>query len=297
MASITKSEQQLETWANHVQLNKNVETYKKVKSIFQGATFNDSHNFEIYLQGSIANNTNIRADGDIDIVLQFNNVFCSNAKEKLTNDDYIKFSGKYPDSAYTQKDLRNDIKSRLGQNHIDYKEKTKCFKLYLKGEHWQDVDLIPCFQYRNYNYSDEYQEGIKILTSKNETIINYPKLHKENGEQKNQAAGNYKKVVRIFKNIKKRLVDEWSFDEKLATSYFIECLLYNVPDEKFNGNNFTSILCNCINWITENNFQNIQNLKCQNGITDLFGGENTQWNLENCKKFINQVIEYITKEN
>ena len=296
MASITISEQQLQTWANYVQLNKNKETYEKVKSIFRGATFNDSNNFEIYLQGSVANNTNIWADGDIDIVLQFNGTFYYNYsyQPSIYNNP----------SNYTQQQFRQEVMKILYDQGVSYKEKNKCIELYIGGENsnYQNVDLIPCFQYKNHwgHEENQYYEGIKILTLNNETIINYPKLHRANGEEKNKATGNYKKVVRIFKNIKKKLVEEYSFDEKLAPSYFIECLLYNVPNEKFNGS-FTDILCNCINWIAYKdfqdiqNFENIENLKCQNGITDLFGDDSTQWNLENCKKFINEVIEYITK--
>lgn len=296
MATITIPEQQLETWANHVQLRKNKETYEKVKSIFKGATFNGSNSFEIYLQGSVANNTNIWADGDIDIVLQLNYFFSNDAKQKLSEQDYIKFSNKYSDSTYTQTNLRNDIKSILDQKDISYNEKNKCIELNIGGENsnYQNVDLVPCFQYRNYKFFDEYEEGMEIRTLREETIINYPKIHKANGEQKNKSTNNYKKVVRIFKNIKKKLLDENIIYEKLAPSYFIECLIYNVPNEKFNGN-YTNILCNSINWIIENDFQNIQNLKCQNEIIDLFGEGNTQWNLEDCKTFINKTIEYITK--
>lgn len=292
MANITITEQQLESWAKYIQLNKNTETYDKVKEIFKGELFEQKDNFEIYLQGSVANNTNIWADGDIDIVFQFNGTFSNNAKEKLFPADYQLFKDKYPDSSYTLSQLRDNIKRVLAKKAIRYREKNKCIELNLKGEHWQDVDLVPCFQYRYYNYFDEYLEGIKIQTLEKETIINYPKIHKANGEAKNQSTGNYKKIVRIFKNIKKRLIEESYIDETLAPSYFIECLIYNIPNKEFDENNLTTLLCNCLNWLES---QDLENLKCQNSITDLFGTESTEWNLNDCNTFIEETIKYVTK--
>lgn len=285
MADITISEGQLETWARYIQLNKNAETYKKVKEIFHGKYFNRSKRYEIYLQGSVANRTNIWADGDIDIIFQFNGTFCYeyNYHPSIYNNP----------SDYTQQQLRQDIKNILDRQSISYEEKNKCIKLFLRGDEWQNVDLVPCFQYRKHygRVEYEYYEGIAIRTLNGELIINYPKQHRENGEQKNKRSG-YKNMVRIFKNIRNNLVDEGIIDENLAPSYFIECLIYNVPDDKFNENNFRSILCNCLNWLWKND---LQYLKCQNGITNLFGDENTQWDYLNYKRFIKEVIKYVTK--
>lgn len=285
MATITVTEQQLETWAKFVQLNKNTATYNRIKSIFKDSKLNDSCKFEIYLQGSVANKTNIWADGDIDIVFQFNGVF-----NHSSNVSYSHFSS----SDYDQIQFRFDIKEILDINNISYEEKNKCIKVYLDKVYYQDVDLIPCFQYRNHISEDinKYAEGI-IIKNKKIKIINYPKQHKKNGEEKNDLTNcNYKKIVRIFKNIKKNLVEENFIDEKLAPSYFIECLLYNIPNEKFNENNFQSILANCLNWIKDNN---LKNLKCGNRITNLFGNDSTQWNLDNCNNFRDNVIDYITR--
>lgn len=286
MANITIPEHQLEIWAKYVQLNKNTETYEKVKEIFEGEFFDNKNNFDIYLQGSVANRTNIWADGDIDIVFQYNGTFYYN---------YNYTSSIYNNrSDYTQKQLREDIKSVLYKKSISYREKNKCIELHLSGEHWQNVDLVPCFQYKNHWGAGEcqYYQGIKIQTLQGETIINYPKQHKVNGEEKNQQTKNFKKLVRIFKNIKKRLVDENYINETVAPSYFIECLIYNIPNNEFHGNNFSSLLCNCLNWLAENNLENLQ---CQNGITDLFGSGSTKWNLNDCEDFIAKTIEYVTK--
>ncbi len=285
MADITISEEQLKTWARYIQLNKNAETYEKVKEIFRDKSFNYSKDYEIYLQGSVANCTNIWADGDIDIIFQFNSTFCYEYEYRpsIYNNP----------SDYTQRQLRQDIKNTLDEQSISYEERNKCIKLFLGYDEWQDVDLVPCFQYRKHYGPeiDQYDEGIAIETLNGDLIINYPKQHKENGEQKNKRS-HYKSMVRIFKNIRNKLVEENIIDEDLAPSYFIECLVYNIWDSEFNANSFRSALCNCLNWLCK---YDLQGLTCQNKITYLFGDEKTQWDLHDCKKFINEVIKYVTK--
>ena len=132
-----------------------------------------------------------------------------------------------------------------------------------------------------------------VATLNQERIVNYPKQHKKNGENKNANANNYKQTVRIFKNIKKKLIDENTINKNLASSYFIECLIYNIPNSNFDGN-YTAILLKCFKWILDN-YGNLEISKCQNEITYLFGNETTQWNLDSCKQFINKVIAYVIK--
>lgn len=275
-------EQQLHTWANPVRLQKDVDTYDYVEGLFQGCQFNGSRDFEIYLQGSVANCTNIRADGDIDIVFQHSGIF------------YYSYNyGDYNSpSSYNSTQLRDGIKSVLKGYNIKYQDKDKCIKLNLKGEGWQDVDLIPCFLYKFHLNRFNYLEGIRMETLNGNAIINYPKLHQTNGERKNDRAPDYKSIVRIFKNIKKRLVEEGWCEEKLAPSYFIECLLYNVPDEAFNENTYTSELNNCFSCLRG---RSLGHYKCQNEIDDLFGNESTQWDESSCQVFLDKAWSYLTQ--
>jgi hypothetical protein len=63
--------------------------------------------------------------------------------------------------------------------------------------------------------------------------VNFPKLHIDNGERKNveqRTAGRYKDLVRIFKNLRNRIEEEYGLERRWAPSYFIEGLVYNVPD-------------------------------------------------------------------
>ena len=263
------SEQQLKTWSNKIDLNKNKETLQRVKNIFSGESFNGSRYFEIYRQGSVANHTNIWNNGDIDVILQLNNF----------------------DHAYSFEAFLSEIKDVLDRSGINYEEKNKCIELKL-GDGYQNVDLLPCFLY----IDPHGNKGIQFLSSYG-NIINYPKQHIGNGADKNLNTNqNYKKTIRIFKNINKKLVDEGYIEDKLAPSYFIECFLYNFHNNLFRENYFKKILANIFDGFNNTSEKVLYDLKCQNGITPLFGSGSTQWNLEDCVKFMEISEKYFKSQ-
>ena len=188
-------------------------------------------------------------DSDIDVVVLAKNVFSNNASSVLSVSQFEEFNRKYSDSEKTIPSFKDQLYARLNGKPISsgyflLKKGCKSIKYNEDGDYGEfvPVDIVPAFEYRNYSgnngiYKENQIEGIKILDScKNSYIINYPKLHKKNGEDKNspdRTRGNYKETIRIFKQIKKYLIDENVLQEDLMPSYALECLLYNVPDSLF----------------------------------------------------------------
>ena len=99
----------------------------------------------------------------------------------------------------------------------------------------------------------------------------------------------------MFKNarnyaVKKHLLES----ENIAPSYFLECLLYNIPNSYFIGNE-SEIFFKTLKWLYVNR-ANLSNLKCQNKIQNLFGYDTSyfaynKWNTGNAIKFINVLAE------
>jgi hypothetical protein len=85
----------------------------------------------------------------------------------------------------------------------------------------------------------------------NTRIANYPDQHSANCTAKHQATNKwFKPMVRILKNMRGKLVEDKIIEEGVAPSYYIEGLLYNVPNEKF-GKSYEDSFVNSINWILE----------------------------------------------
>jgi hypothetical protein len=55
-------------------------------------------------------------------------------------------------------------------------------------------------------------------------------------------------MVRILKNMRTRLIDDGILATGSAPSYFIEGLLYNVPNDKF-GTSYEDTFVAAVNWI------------------------------------------------
>jgi hypothetical protein len=86
--------------------------------------------------------------------------------------------------------------------------------------------------------------------------------------------------VRLFKNCR------GSISGDATPSYFLECMLYNVPNSKF-GSSYRDTFCNIVNWLSE---ASLNDFVCQNGQLKLFGLTPEQWNTNQARTFINNLI-------
>ena len=189
----------------------------------------DLNNYEIFLQGSYANNTNVKQNSDVDICVMYKNVFNYKMPQGYTLD------GSYSDSTLDYFTLRNLIKNALikkfGSDRVI--DKNKAIRI-LSNTYTTDADVVVAFQYRNYENSTTYQEGIYYKACNDGSpIINYPKIHIKNGNSKNIATNHmYKKMVRIFKKIMYDMQDNNIYASKDVKGFVLECMIYNIPNDK-----------------------------------------------------------------
>jgi hypothetical protein len=70
--------------------------------------------------------------------------------------------------------------------------------------------------------------------------------------------------------------------EGVAPSYFIEGMLYNVPNDKF-GTSYESTFVNTFNFLSS---ADRSSFKCANGIHMLLGATPVTWRSENCLTYL-----------
>ncbi len=295
---MTISNDQLLTWTNSPASTKPQYTHQQIREALAQGIGLSGKNFEVYLQGSYANSTNIKADSDVDIVVQLSSAFQYNLS-KLNEVEKSLFHITYSNSTYSWINFRQDVINALvtffGQEKIV--PGNKSIKL-LGDSNLLNADIVPCLQFRNYNNfslinKKDFIEGIKFWTIReSKEIINYPKAHRSNGEDKNaqhRTNERYKDVVRIVKNIKKRLVENNNLDPKIAPSYFIECAVYNVPDGHFTGNHQNSLGYVLNHLLRQCNPSILLTVSHQHS---LFGLESWQWNTADASNFFTAVENY-----
>lgn len=236
------SESVLQSWTSPLSQTEEHRVENTVRMIREAVTsyFKLSDcSMSIFAQGSYANNTNVRQNSDVDIcIMSTSTVFC-NYVEGKTDKDYGYTPGTisfYDYKAYIIEALKN----KFGAAAITIGN--KCINIKANSYH-VNADVVPAFQYRDFKIINsinpqKYIEGIKYLSSTGEQVINYPKDHIENGKQKNIATNHeYKKLVRIMKHIRNEMVDKGIVNGDKITSFLIECLIWNLPNDIITNSN------------------------------------------------------------
>lgn len=260
------------------------QTHESIRYALNESNWPQGVSYDIYLQGSYKNDTNIRGESDVDVVVELTSTFYSN----LT-DDQKRYLGLMT-ATYGWSEFMNDVLSRLiayyGEKNIT--RGNKCINLAPTASRLPS-DIVVCAQYIWYSNLAVAAKGITFWTHGNGLqTTSYPKIHTELCVQKNgETNGWFKPSVRMFKNARSHLVDQKVIDEKLAPSYLLECLIHGVPSSKFGGN-FQNTYCNIVNWLMEADYGSFTFPSLSQS---LFGTGNNQWSVEKAKTLLNQLVK------
>ena len=291
-------ESQLETWSHQGAVTTAKATSDSIRNALTASSSPiRGKEYEVYLQGSYKNDTNIRGDSDVDIVVQLNETFQYDLNG-LSSPEKLAFERDYASSAtYHWENFRADVLRALrayyGSSAVS--EGNKSLKT-SKGSGRLAADVVVCLQYRRYLhyaniYDQEYVEGIIFYTRReSRRIVNFPKPHYDDGVAKNASSatnGWYKPTVRMFKNVRTYLVDRSRLSQHVAPSYFVECLFYNAPNGAF-GYSYHDTFYEILDWASRTD---LSGCVCQNEQLYLFGTLHEQWSISSAHQFIDALID------
>jgi hypothetical protein len=200
------------------------------------------------------------------------------------------------DATYTLPNFKKDVLKVLTDAYgSDVKCGDKAITIEACGNR-RKADVITAINFRRYFkfngiYDESYAKGICFYNKAGERIANYPRQHSENLTKKHQATSLWlKPMIRILKNIRSKLVDDGLLEAGIAPSYYIEGLLYNVPNEKF-GSNYVDSFVNAMNWIQRD--ADKTKLVCANEQYYLLRDDaKTCWRKADGEAFLNAAIKY-----
>lgn len=183
-------------------------------------------------QGSVTNNTHIRRNSDVDLLVICKKFITLQAGLPCPNP----YQGDPEDDLLT---LRRNCINKLGgmtpKLHID-DSGGKSVKV-SGGNLVVSVDVVPANWYEtkeSYYSKEKEDKGIMVLDKVNmKRITNYPlKFNALLAEKDGNTAGVFKQAIRLLKNIKVDAENVTGNDIKFS-SYGIASLLYDVPDKKY----------------------------------------------------------------
>ncbi len=288
------SEQQLETWSHQGSVAQSSNTYNSIKAVLEAGEAPYAHrHFEVYLQGSYGNHTNVYAESDIDIVICLMGVWYRDISN-LSPEEQAVYNADHWPAQYGFHHFKNDVLIWLRENFgagVCQGKKA----IFIPGNGGRrEADVLACVEHRRYvSYRPngiQYYTGICFWATDGRVFINFPKQHKENCKGKHQnTQEQFKPSVRILKNMRKAMADEGYLPDGVAPSYFLEGMLYNVPDQYF-GVQYQPTIENCLRWLEQ---CDSEKLVCANCLHWLIRDSQVEcWNLGDFQLFLDSARRY-----
>jgi hypothetical protein len=289
------SPQQLEAWSHQGSVSQSTTTYKAIKSVLEdkNAPY-AARQFDIYLQGSYGNDTNVYAESDVDIVICLTEVYNFDV-DNLSPSEKAAHDSSRLNVDYGFDEFKRDVSAWLRYN-FGSTVKLGSKAIFVPGNgNRRDADIIPCIEHRRFtSYSGlsniRYHEGICFWATSGRQIVNFPKQHSDNCTAKHQQEmRKFKPMVRIIKNMRNAMVDDGLLRNGVAPSYFLEGALWNMPSEYFGGD-YQKAIENFLYWF--GNCDRSQ-LTCANGLHWLIrDGADVCWNMADAQNYIATTTRY-----
>ena len=196
--------------------------------------------YTVFTQGSYRNNTNVRLESDVDIVVRSDDVLFSDraALPAGTTDVDLGLSP----APYHYPQFKDDVQAALvahfGASAVV--RGNKAIRVRASSVR-VNADIVAACEHRRYRSDRSYLSGIELHSDRGEKVINWPDQHYESGVSKNLATSRrFKPMVRILKRLRNQMADEGIEVARPIPSFLTECLVWNVPTASFGRPTYTA---------------------------------------------------------
>ena len=213
-------------------------TEDQIRAAIKASAVLATHDIQIAAQGSYKNLTHIPRESDVDIrvVLRESAFFDFTFVDPnaSTEDMFARF-GLVP-ATYSFEKFRDDVGAalvdRFGPSPA-VKPGDKAFKIRETRYH-VNADVVATLVHLRYHPDGTTDKGVQFMSRKGVHITNWPEQQNRNGIEKNKVTGDrFKTMVRALKNLRAEMEDEGNAAAKPINSFLVECLVWNVPNDRF----------------------------------------------------------------
>ena len=191
----------------------------------------------VFAHGSYRNNTNVRQDSDVDIGILCGTTYLNDYPEGTTRETF-RFSA----SDYRFAQFKNEVEEALVAyfGRAPVTRGNKAFDIHETSYH-VEADVAAFFTHRSYSKDAKYHEGVALLPDNGSgRIVNWPEHHYANGCRKNTATGTrFKSIVRVLKALSNEMTEQGVTGGDIP-GFLIECLVWNVPNDRFQNSTYTA---------------------------------------------------------
>ena len=157
-------ESQLGRWSHHGAQDTAKNTHERIRRVLAAHQWPPGMSYDFYLQGSYRNDTNIRGDSDVDVVLEMLSTFIYDISDLNAFDQQAVLSTIYPPT-YDWDDFRQVTIEALvaGFDAAAIEPRNKSIKV-LAGSGRLAADVVVCLTHRSYVDRFNYREGITLYS-------------------------------------------------------------------------------------------------------------------------------------
>lgn len=252
----------------------------------------------VFVKGSYANNTNVRRDSDVDIAVEWTRwayISKSNEAAPLSWAELgVVTTESPPSTTEYRRWIEEALVATFGSQQVDL---TGNKAITVAGSSTTlDADVVPCFRHLRYDAQGrDPHRGIRLYPKNGGVVENWPEQNRVNGNRKNDSNNTrrrYKELARALKRLENDMV-EVGLLPKEVHGYFIECLLYNLPNEPFLGTSYRVAAKNVLAalWNAINDDEHTDWVEV-NGLKWLWRGGQT-WTADEASTFAHKAWNYV----
>ena len=266
-------ESTLSGWGHHRSGMASAQAHVAIRDALAAYPWPTGITYKVFLQGSYQNGTNLSQDSDVDVVIQL----ASRLRPSVAalGPDALRANASHRSALERWQTFRQHalhaMRARFGGTVMSGRKTLKV----PRGRIPAAADVVVTLK---------HEDGLAFyLPDARRWVVSYPQRHHQRGLSKERATGDrFKRYVRIFKAARNQLISRGALDPGVAPSYFIECLLYNVPDRLFRGE-LSATYIGILQWLET---APMRNFETQSGRTKLFGPRDEQWSPERARRFV-----------
>lgn len=264
---------------------------KVIRNAINASDKLNHRNIRIFTQGSYRNNTNVRANSDVDVGILCFDAFFYDLPEGYTCESF----GITP-ATYYYKQFKNEVGealiSYLGAGAVS--RGNKAFDVHETSYH-VEADVAAFFEHRRYSTNGKYLSGVELRPDNGGKVINWPEQHYQNGVEKNKSTSRaYKSLIRILKSLCNEMSEQNIQQAKEVCGFLIECLVWNIPNSDFSHSDWTDDVRACLAQLF-NNTKEEERCKDWSEVSELkylFRGEQ-KWTRQQAFLFIDKAWNHI----
>ncbi|MEI7925076.1 MAG: hypothetical protein WCI61_02625 [Chloroflexota bacterium] len=271
-------------------------TFEVVRDALLASPALSARNVRVYLHGAHAGDTVTRADEPVDVVIESGTSYLAGFTPHVSDLARQSIEGSLGAGSWDYWEYRGEVQAALREAFPgavrDGEHALRVMHTSLSVSHpTPPAQVLVALPYRHYSGLGGWTAGITYFTRGFDQVVQYPRLHRDNGALKDrETEGRYKATVRMAKQMRDYLQDVLALERGRVPSYFLECLLWNVPARKYADESPGPRMHEVVRYL-EGAY--LPAFEQQHMIESLFGPAPSQWNTGDARLFIDAASRWL----